>query len=64
VKTNRKLFPDHLPFILHGVLVGAGSLWPLVITSHGPPLSSLKMPLSSGATRTLKGEGDMALPLF
>jgi len=23
---NRKLFPDHLPFILHGALVGAGTL--------------------------------------
>jgi hypothetical protein len=22
------LFPDYLPFILHGALVGAGSLWP------------------------------------
>jgi hypothetical protein len=25
---NRKLFPDHLPSIFHGVLVGSGSLWP------------------------------------
>jgi hypothetical protein len=24
---NRKLFPDHFPSILHGELVGAGSLW-------------------------------------
>jgi len=27
LKPNRKLFPDYLSFILHGVLVGAGSLW-------------------------------------
>jgi hypothetical protein len=26
-KPNRKLFPDHLPSIFPGVLVGAGSLW-------------------------------------
>jgi hypothetical protein len=26
LKPNRKLFPDHLPFIHHGALVGAGSL--------------------------------------
>jgi hypothetical protein len=29
LEPNRKLFPDHTPFILHGVLVGAGSLWPI-----------------------------------
>jgi len=29
LKPNRKLFlTTYLPFILHGVLVGAGSLWP------------------------------------
>jgi len=28
LKPNRKLFPDHLPSILHGALVGAGALWP------------------------------------
>jgi hypothetical protein len=28
LKPNRKLFSDHLPSILHGALVGAGSLWP------------------------------------
>jgi hypothetical protein len=28
LKPNRKLLPDHLSFILHGALVGAGSLWP------------------------------------
>jgi hypothetical protein len=28
MEPNRKLFADHLPFILHRVLVGAGSLWP------------------------------------
>jgi hypothetical protein len=29
MEPNRKLFPDHLLFILHGALVmGAGSLWP------------------------------------
>ncbi len=28
LEPNRKLFPDHLPFILPGALVGAGSLWP------------------------------------
>ncbi len=27
LKPNRKLFPDHLAFILHGALVGAGSQW-------------------------------------
>jgi hypothetical protein len=27
LKPNRKLFPDHLSFILHGALVVAGSLW-------------------------------------
>jgi hypothetical protein len=26
LESNRKLFPDHLPFILHGALVGPGSL--------------------------------------
>jgi hypothetical protein len=26
MEPNRKLFPDHLPFILHGVLVATGSL--------------------------------------
>jgi hypothetical protein len=25
LEPNRKLFPDHLPFIFHGALVGAGS---------------------------------------
>jgi hypothetical protein len=28
MEPNRKLFPHHLLFILHGALVGAGSLWP------------------------------------
>jgi hypothetical protein len=28
MEPNRKLFPDHLPFILGGALVGAGSRWP------------------------------------
>jgi len=28
LKPNRKLFPDHLPSIFHGALVGAGSMWP------------------------------------
>jgi len=28
LEPNRKLFPDHLSFILHGALMGAGSLWP------------------------------------
>jgi hypothetical protein len=28
LEPNRKLFPDHFPSILHGELVGAGSLWP------------------------------------
>jgi hypothetical protein len=28
LKTNKKLFPNHLPFILHGAPVGASSLWP------------------------------------
>ncbi len=28
LEPNRKLFPDHLSSILHGALVGAGSLWP------------------------------------
>ncbi len=32
MKPNRKLFPDHLSSILHGVLVGAGSLWPCSFT--------------------------------
>jgi len=26
------LFPKYLPFILHGALVGVGSLWPLLST--------------------------------
>jgi hypothetical protein len=35
LEPNRKLFPDHLPSILHGtVLVGAGSLWPFTITYY------------------------------
>jgi hypothetical protein len=28
LESNRKLFPHHLSSILHGALVGAGSLWP------------------------------------
>ncbi len=28
LEPNRKLFSDHLSFILHGALVAAGSLWP------------------------------------
>jgi hypothetical protein len=28
LEPNRKMFPDHLPSILHGELVGAGSLGP------------------------------------
>jgi hypothetical protein len=31
LKANRKLFPDLLPFILDGALVGAGSLWPQML---------------------------------
>jgi hypothetical protein len=27
MEPNKTLFPDHLPSILHGALVGAGSLW-------------------------------------
>jgi hypothetical protein len=27
IETQQKTVPDHLPFILHGVLVGAGSRW-------------------------------------
>jgi hypothetical protein len=27
-KTQQEIVSDHLPFILHGVLVGSGSLWP------------------------------------
>jgi hypothetical protein len=26
------MFPNHLPFILHDALVGAGSLWPIFCT--------------------------------
>ncbi len=29
LETNRYLFPDHLPSILRGWRVGAGSLWPV-----------------------------------
>jgi len=28
LEPNKKLFPDYLPFIFHGALVDAGSLWP------------------------------------
>jgi hypothetical protein len=28
LQPNREMFPNQLPFILHGALVGAGSLWP------------------------------------
>jgi hypothetical protein len=31
---QQKLFPDHLPSILHGALVGAGSLWPESISVY------------------------------
>jgi len=27
LEPNRKLSPDHLPFILNGAMMGAGSLW-------------------------------------
>jgi hypothetical protein len=30
LEPNRKLFHDHSPSILHGVLVGASLLWPLI----------------------------------
>ncbi len=30
VEPNRKLVLDHLPSILHGALVDADSLWPLI----------------------------------
>jgi hypothetical protein len=33
LKPNRKLFPDHLAFILHGALVGAGSQWHTKLTN-------------------------------
>jgi hypothetical protein len=32
-KLNPKLFPDHLPSILLGPLVDAGSLWPGIATT-------------------------------
>ncbi len=35
LELNRKLFPHHLPFILHGALVGAGWLWPLSLRFRG-----------------------------
>jgi len=38
LEPNRKLFPDHLPFILQGALVGAGSLW---VNHIFNPLSSI-----------------------
>jgi len=28
LKPNKKLFLDHLSFILHGALMGVGTLWP------------------------------------
>jgi hypothetical protein len=28
LEPERKLFPDHLSFILYGALVDVGSLWP------------------------------------
>jgi hypothetical protein len=31
---KRKLFPNHLPSILHGVLVGAGSLCPCIVDNQ------------------------------
>jgi len=32
--TQRKIVSDHLPFILHGARVGAGSLWPEWTSTH------------------------------
>ncbi len=42
LEPNRKLFPDRLPFILHGALVGAGSLWAYwnYLEGMGPAASS------------------------
>jgi len=43
LEPNRKLFPDHLPSILHGAaLVGAGSLWPLLSVSGGGSFTGIQ----------------------
>jgi hypothetical protein len=34
LEPNRKLPADHLPSILHGVLAGAGSLWPQISSTQ------------------------------
>ncbi len=34
LEPNRKLPPDHSPSILHGVLAGAGSLWPQISSTQ------------------------------
>jgi hypothetical protein len=39
LKFNGKLFPDHLSFILHGALVGAGSQVTLKIAIDNQPIS-------------------------
>jgi hypothetical protein len=47
LQANRKLFSDHLPSILHGGLVGAGSVWPTAKCLQGP---SLHTPMESATT--------------
>jgi len=34
LELNEKLFPNHLPFIFYGALVGVGSLWPNCLIHH------------------------------
>jgi hypothetical protein len=45
LEPNRKLFLEYLPFILHGALVGVGSLW-LLLSTKLANIKKLKIWLS------------------